>query len=409
MKTVLIVDPFSTGKLYAPLLNARGVECIAVISTPHLPKHFTNDLITENFKTVYVWHEALLNTFKTIAPNAVIAGCETAIYLTDYLTEKLGTRGNTRSTSDLRRNKLCMQLALEQRGLANIASQLLDSRARIGDVVASLDESTSYVVKPLNSAATEGVVFARGRNEVESALKNAAWQQANDLGEINLGFIVQPFIAGPEYVVDMVAFEGAYVVASVCRYTKTAKNGSTFVYEGLDTLDPQAEHLKPLLDYARRAAAALHIQVGPIHMEIIWAEDGPVMIEAGGRLHGGVAPLLFQQVYTPDLLSLAMDSYLGSPRPRNDAVSQFSHGRIGFFSADEQRTFDVPSAHVIQSAMTDPAYCGHRYFIEPGTITSVTIDFATCPGLFWIHHASKQQLEVSSKSLRKRLWPSARP
>jgi len=139
-------------------------------------------------------------------------------------------------------------------------------------------------------------------------------------------------------------------------------------------------------------------------MEIIWSAHGPVMIEAGGRLHGGIAPLLFQQVYHPDLLSLAIDSYLGRPRPRADAVSQISHGRIGFFCSDEQRTFATPSPQALQSVMEDEAYCGHRYFIRPGDTTPVTIDFATCPGLFWLQHLSAPQLDISSANLRKQLW-----
>jgi hypothetical protein len=404
LKTVLIVDPFSTGKLYAPLLNAQGVRCIAVISTRNLPEHFSNDLITENFQEVYYWEESLLTTLDELSLSAVIAGCETAIYLTDYLTENLRIPGNSRLTSDLRRNKFSMQQALKKHQLANIASQLLSSPSRIAEVVASLDPTATYVVKPLNSAATEGVVFAQGKDEVEAALNNAAWQKKNDLGEINLGFIVQPFVSGPEYVVDMVAFAGTYIIASVCKYTKIQKNGSMFVYESLDTLDPQAADLQPLIDYARQAAAALSIEVGPIHMEIIWSDAGPVMIEAGGRLHGGIAPQLFQQVYQPDLLSLSIDCYLGRAQPQTDAVSQTSHGRIGFFCSNESRTFDEPTPQVLQSAVEDVAYGGHRYFIAPGDTTPVTIDFATCPGLFWLQHPSAAQLDISTSNLRKKLW-----
>ncbi|QHF46260.1 hypothetical protein PspS35_21625 [Pseudomonas sp. S35] len=404
MKTVLIVDPFSTGKLYAPLLNAQGIRCIAVISTRALPEHFTNDLIAENFHEVYHWEESLLITLETLSLSAVIAGCETAIYLTDYLTELLRIPGNSRITSDLRRNKFSMQQALKKHQLAHIDSYLLSSPSRIGEVVAKLEESATYVVKPLNSAATEGVVFAQGKGEAETALRNAAWQQKNDLGETNLGFIVQSFIAGPEYVVDMVAFAGTYIVASVCKYTKIQKNGSMFVYESLDTLDPQAAELHPLIDYARQAAAALGVQVGPIHMEIIWSDAGPVMIEAGGRLHGGIAPLLFQQVYHPDLLSLSIDSYIGEPSPQVKTVSQISHGRIGFFCSEENRTFDLPAPLAIQSAQADEAYCGHRYFIGPGDTTPLTIDFATCPGLFWLQSPSALQLDASTANLRKKLW-----
>ncbi|KTC57180.1 hypothetical protein AO262_03875 [Pseudomonas fluorescens ABAC62] len=248
MKSVLIVDPFSTGKLYAPLLKAQGVKCYAVISTSTLPQHFTDDLVSENFEAVYHWEESLQVDLKSLALDAVIAGCETAIYLTDYLTEALCLKGNSRETSDLRRNKYAMQEALKKHGLANIHSTLLSSQRQIGDVVASLDASQAYVVKPLNSAATEGVVFAHGKSGVEDALNNAAWKQKNDLGEFNLGFIVQPFVTGPEYVVDMVAFDGKYTIATVCKYTKVQRNGSKFVYESLDTLDPQAAELRPLIN-----------------------------------------------------------------------------------------------------------------------------------------------------------------
>ncbi|MDQ0741652.1 hypothetical protein [Pseudomonas sp. W4I3] len=197
LNTVLIVDPFSTGRLYAPLLKAQGVKCIAVISTDTLPKHFTDDLVREDFEQVYHWEESLLETLETLGLSAVIAGCETAIYLTDYLTEVLRISGNSRITSDLRRNKFSMQQALKKHGLANIASQLLSSPTRIREVVDSLEETATYVVKPLNSAATEGVVFAQGRQEVETALNNAAWRQVNDLGEYNLGLYRAAVRVGP--------------------------------------------------------------------------------------------------------------------------------------------------------------------------------------------------------------------
>ena len=46
----------------------------------------------------------------------------------------------------------------------------------------------------------------------------------------------------------------------------------------------------------------------------------------------------------------------------------------------------------------------HCYFIRPGDTTPVTIDFATCPGLFWLQHLSAPQLDISSANLRKQLW-----
>lgn len=405
MNTIVIVDPFSTGKLYAPKFNALGMRCIAIISRPDLPAHFTNDLVRENFAEILPWKEELIESLSKKGITAVIAGCETAIHLTDYLTELLELKGNSRITSDLRRNKFSMQQALKNKQIAHISSCILSSASRIPDLLESIDPKRKYVIKPLNSAATEGVVFAQGKEEVHAALTHAAWNQKNDLGEFNLGFIVQPFVAGPEYVVDMVAFNGTFIIASVCKYTKIHRNGSMFVYESLDTLDPGDSALQPLIDYARTAAAALGIRVGPIHMEIIWSEDGPVMIEAGARLHGGIAPQLFQKVYQPDLLSLAVECYLGHTPPEGtQAALQISHGTIGFFCADEQRPFEEPSDAELSSVKQDLSYGGHKYFISPGTTTPVTIDFATCPGLFWLHHPDLEQLDRSAKNIRSLLW-----
>jgi len=405
MNHIVIVDPFSTGKLYAPLLNARGLNCIAVISRPDLPAHFTHDLVAEHFTQVLAWHPELVETLDALGVVAVIAGCETAIHLTDHLTEALGLPGNSPATSDQRRNKYTMQQALDRRELAHIDSHLVTHPEQIPKVLKTVDPDLQYVVKPLNSAATQGVVFATGRAAVEQALMQAGWEQRNDLGEINLGFVVQPFISGPEYVVDMVAFNGTYHIATVCKYTKIQRNGSPFVYDSLDTLDPGAAELAPLLDYARQAAAALNVLHGPLHMEIIWSAQGPVMIEAGARLHGGIAPRLFQQVYQPDLLSVAIDSYLGRPTPAGGGCSrQTHHGRIGFFWADQPSTFEGPGFEPMVEAGKVPGYGGHRYFVAPGAHVPRTIDFATCPGLFWLSHDDPRQLDHNAEQIRALLW-----
>lgn len=403
MSYVVIVDPFSTGKLYAPLLNTLGLSCIAIISRPNLPAHFTQDLVPGHFIHVLDWSPEAAHFLDALGVQAVIAGCETAIHLTDRLAKQLGLRGNSPVTSGARRNKYIMQQALEQRGVTHIPTRLVTRPRQIAQALEAVADGRQYVVKPINSAASQGVVFATGRQAVAQALGSAGWEQKNDLGETNLGFVLQPFISGPEYVVDMVAFSGQYHIASVCRYTKIRRNGSPFVYDSLDTLDPADEALAPLLTYARQAAAALDVAVGPLHMEIIWAKDGPVMIEAGARLHGGIAPQLFQQVYQPDLLSLAVDSYLGRPAPDGPGYSrQARHGRIGFFWTDRPGTFQGPGNE--RAAATVPGYGGHRYFVSPGSALPATLDFATCPGLFWLSHDDPDQLDRSAEQLRALLW-----
>lgn len=403
-RTIVIVDPFSTGRFYAPLFTDRGYRCIAVISNDDIPEHLLGDLQKKDFSDVFVWNETLLNLFKNFTIVAIVAGCETGVYLTDYLTDRLGVKGNSLATTDARRHKHIMQKALEGKGLPHIPSRFITKAEQIDELIDLLDE-TDYVVKPVNSAATDGVVLTHGRIGVERTLQNAAWDKKNDLGEKNLGFIVQPFISGTEYVVDIVAFNGNYVIASVCKYKKIQRNGGSFVYDSLDVLNPAREDLQPLLDYAVRAANALDIQVGPIHMEIIWSQTGPVMIEAGARLHGGIAPKLFSETYAPDLLTLSVQSYLNEmPNVKDEKVELVCSGKIGFLYSDNQKPF-VPIGREEESVLKkNPAYRGHKYFIKPGLLTPVTIDFATCPGLFWLCQNEPLELENNAKVCRNLLW-----
>ena len=400
---VVIVDPFSTGRFYAPLFSAQGYRCIAVISNEDIPDHLAGDLQRQDFSDVFLWNETLLNLLEKIAIVAVVAGCETGVYLTDYLTDRLKVRGNPLATTGARRHKHIMQKALESKGLPHISSKFITEIEQIDKLIDLLDE-TDYVVKPVNSAATDGVVLTYGRIGVKKTLQNAAWDKKNDLGEKNIGFIVQPFISGTEYVVDLVAFNANYVVASVCKYKKIARNGGSFVYDSLDVLNPDQEDLQPLLDYARRAANALDIQIGPIHMEIIWSQTGPVMIEAGARLHGGIAPKLFSETYAPDLLTLSVQSYLNEmPTVKDEKVKLICSGKIGFLYSDSQKSFvpiDIQKESVLKRNL---AYRDHKYFIKPGMLTPITTDFATCPGLFWLCHLDPLELENSAQACRNLL------
>ncbi|MGL5087729.1 MAG: ATP-grasp domain-containing protein [Clostridium sp.] len=405
MDTVIIVDPFSTGCLYAKAFSKRGIDCVAVISSNSIPSHFTESMIETDFIQVYTWNSEIINELRKINPIAVIAGCETAIYLTDYLGEKLELKGNPVSSSNVRRRKDEMQLALRDYGISYINSILINNIANIDKCTENLSDIEKYVIKPINSGGTDGVTMVTGKDLVRETLYLAEWNKSNDLGELNKDFIVQPFIEGPEYVVDLVAFDNSYLVASVCKYNKIRLNGCDFVYKDLVTLDPEIDELKDIINYAKLAAAALEIKIGPIHMELINSKNGPVMIEAGARLHGGVAPYLFNYTYSPNLLELSVDAYLGKlPKLNYDKVKLESVGKVCFFYSNIETEFKMPSKENLEKLSLIPEYLGHKYYITEGQLTPLTIDVVTCPGLFWLCSKDPIILEKRENEIRNLLW-----
>ncbi|GAA5786832.1 ATP-grasp domain-containing protein [Chitiniphilus shinanonensis] len=396
---VIVVDPFSSGTLYAPRFVSLGYPCVAVRSSPHISARFARGFQPAGFLDGRLFDiDEALAQFGAARAVAVVAGCEMAVAAADALAERLGLPGNPAASTALRRDKYPMQQALAAAGLRHIPSLFIHNPERIDQATADLEE-IAYVVKPVNSASTDGVRFAHGREGARQALRDSAWGQVNDLGEVNRGFVVQPFVEGPEYVVDLVAHAGGYTVASVCVYDKVECNGARFVYAGLEALDPHDARYAPLLDYAREAAAALQLTVGPLHMELIWSDDGPVMIEAGARMHGGVAPALFGDCYSPNLLELAVDAYLGRPIDKLEAQRR-QYGRIVFLIGRREGIYPGPSPVYEANLRQLPSYRGHRIFISQGERMVPTVDLATCPGIVWLASPIPEQLDIDDKSCR---------
>ncbi|WP_375591773.1 ATP-grasp domain-containing protein [Chitiniphilus eburneus] len=396
---VIVVDPFSSGALYAPKFISLGYPCVAVRSSPHIAERFARGFQPAGFIDGELFDiEEALTRFGVARAVAVVAGCEMAVAAADALAHRLGLPGNAPATTARRRDKYPMQQALAEAGLRHIPSLFIRNRAQIDSATETL-EDIAYVVKPVNSASTDGVRFAHGREGARQALNESAWGQVNDLGEVNRGFVVQPFIEGPEYVVDLVAHPGGYTVASVCVYDKVACNGAPFVYAGLEALDPHDPQYAPLLSYARRAAAALGVVAGPLHMELIWSDDGPVMIEAGARMHGGVAPALFNDCYSPNLLDLAVDAYLGKPIDTLLAERR-QFGRIVFLIGRKEGIYPGPSPVYEANLRQLPSYRGHRIFVSQGERMVPTVDLASCPGIVWLASRIPEQLDIDDKSCR---------
>lgn len=57
-------------------------------------------------------------------------------------------------------------------------------------------------------------------------------------GNVNNTYLIQEYISGKEFVVDMVVNNDDIFIASLCKYEKCYINNSKFIYKSLITLDP---------------------------------------------------------------------------------------------------------------------------------------------------------------------------
>ena len=377
---VLIVDPFSTGCAYANEFRNRGYESICLISSKNLPERMKGQIDKNNYLAVFEDEEKCLEFIKNYTLKAVVQGSEVGVETAERLASKMGVLGNDITIPDLRRNKFKMHEKLKEQGLNYIPSYLVSANN-----IPSIPESkTGYVLKPCKSAASDGVIFIQTKEDLLQKLKSLNFESNNLYGDKNSEYIAEPFIEGTEFVVDLVAFEdGSIKVTSVCEYEKTEANDSKFVYKSLKVLNPK--DYKTLTEYAIEASKALGFKVGPIHMEIK-NKDNPVMIEVGARLHGGVAPSLFEYCYKPPLLEMSVKSYLGL---ECEEASLKEEGRIVFLISEKEGVF-YPNFEELKKLSS---YKGNANFIKEGELLKKTIDLNTCPGIFWLSNQDSVKLE----------------
>ena len=94
--------------------------------------------------------------------------------------------------------------------------------------------------------------------------------KTNGLGLNNLTVLVQEYLTGTEYVVDMISLDGVHKCAAVWEYDRRAINGASFVCMGQRLLCDDEDVVNKLVEYEKNVLDALGILNGPSHGEVKW-------------------------------------------------------------------------------------------------------------------------------------------
>ncbi|WP_375611453.1 ATP-grasp domain-containing protein [Bartonella sp. AA9NXGY] len=395
-KPILIVDPFSTGALYGPALQKLGYACYGVVSQQAPFSHYMLSYQGEGMAEAKLHSvDEIKKRFPIGAIEAVVAGAEGGIYCADQLAAYYGCLGNNPLTTDWRRKKAAMQKRLCENGLSYIRSKILTKNDCTLD---GFESHSGYVVKPNDSAGSDGVLFFSNLEEVVTWASEIDWKKKNIFGAPNEAYLLQERLEGEEYIVDAVVKGEAIKICSLSRYKKGIHNGSTFVYETLDVLDSQDPSYASLISYAKQCIRALGIEYGPAHMEIMQTARGPVMIEVGARLHGGIAPTLFAHCYEDGLLESSVNLIAGV---FSQTPSRFKKkGRI-IFLINEIDGHIIKDVNVWRQKLHSWENVVHfTLFFKENEPLPLTIDLNTCPAIIAIWGHNDDELSALERIIR---------
>ncbi|WP_412058484.1 ATP-grasp domain-containing protein [Bartonella sp. DGB2] len=379
-KPILIVDPFSSGALYGSALKKLGYTCYGIVSHPALPSRLILSYQGDGMEETRLYNvDDIKKRFAPGEVQAVVVGAESGIYCAEQLAAYYGCRGNNPLTTDWRRKKAAMQMRLRKSGLAYIRSKTITQNNYTLD---DFKSPNGYVVKPDDSAGSDGVLFFSSRDEVEAWISEIDWTLTNIFGARNKTYLIQEKLIGEEYVVDAIVNGKAIKICALSRYNKGTHNGSTFVYETLDVLDAQDPLYSALITYAKQCIHAVGIEHGPAHMEIMQTVRGPVMIEVGARLHGGIAPALFTHCYEDDLLHSSINLIREVFSQTTSCYKQ--KGRI-IFLINKIEGHTIKDINLWYKKLSSWENVAHfMLFFKENEPLPLTIDLNTCPAIIAI-------------------------
>lgn len=281
----VVVDAWTCSHFLLDALTALGMDVVQVKADPDLVPFSAG---MQYLATVTGTDPAALaGELAAYAPIAVLAGQEPDVPLADVLSERLGLPSNGTALSSARRDKYDMAQALRRAGV-RCAEQFKSDQ--VAEVMAWADARGQWpvVVKPLASAATDNVAICGRPDQVRTAAEAILGTEML-WGEANLEVLVQSYLDGIEYVVDMVSWQDRRYTCGVWEYRKR-QVGVHNIYDYELLLPADDPRVPELIGYVDSALRALGISYGPTHAEVIITAAGPALVEVGARLAGNLSP-----------------------------------------------------------------------------------------------------------------------
>jgi hypothetical protein len=396
-----VVDAYSTGARLAPRFAAAGLPVVHVQSRPSLPAFYLRGFRAGDFVENVVHDGDLEATAARVAthdPAFVVVGAEPGVPLADALSERLGLPSNGSAQSRARRDKNAMAEALRAAGLRT-AEALKTSSAAEAVAWAGDRGGAPVVVKPLDSAGTDGVSICRDRDEIEAAF-TANLGRPNALHGANEELLVQELLEGTQLFVNTISWDGVHHASEVWRDNKL-RRGKNFIYDYEELLPRHGEQQDQVVPYVEAVLDALGIRYGPAHTEVMLTARGPVLVESGARMHGSVPDEIVDRC-TPSHQTLTAEAYLDphsvarrAQRPYELAAGAYC---VMLISQHEGRIVDDAGMREIEAL---PSFAGTISMLGPGDELKRTVDLFSCPGIIYLVDPDPDRLKADYDRIRE--------
>lgn len=305
-----------------------------------------------------------------------------------------------------RRDKYEMHETLRAAGLDAARQAVATEWAEAERFLHGLPSPLRAVIKPRRGQASLRVGLARSDDEARGLFERVLELPASlDEDADASSVLLQEYLEGEEWVVDMVSRDGEHKVLALWRYDKGEANGAPFVYKGIEPTAAAGERALAVCEYAERALDALHWRWGPVHMEVMWVEGrGAVLVEANaGRLNGEEFKLLCDIVYGVSKYDAHFAWLLGDHDdwdaiPARPPAELRCAGRLVKLVAPAAGR--LRAVRHVEQIEALPSFAALRLAAEVGEEVARTVDLNSCAGDVVLLSADADAVEDDYQTLR---------
>jgi biotin carboxylase len=253
------------------------------------------------------------------------------------------------------------------------------------------------VVKPVRGVASESVYLCENVQQVKKACRNILASPIFGEQGTHETVLVQEFLVGYEYAVDVVSRNGQHKVAAVWRYDKRPANGASFCYFQTELVDCDTDaNVQAVCNFAIDALKALGVKWGLSHNEMIVTDQGPTLVEVNCRQHNMDFVPLTMTCIGYNALDMTLEAFLGSDEDWDkfpDLPFLRAHGcmvhLVNTQSGILQDVRHLQELHDLPSVMNWQVY---EHFATQGQVIEPTIDIRTDAG--WVQLANEDPQEM---------------
>ncbi len=258
--------------------------------------------------------EGILNKCKEIGICGICSiTSDFAVPTVNYVARHLGLVGNSERTDVVARNKYQMRCALKEAGLFVPPFMQAGEDFKLSDAYGI---TYPVIVKPTDRWSSKGVTRVDKPEELEAAVRYAIKESFDNKA------IIEGFMNGPEYSAECICYQGVVHVLQLTQ--KMTTDYPHYIETGhIQPSNIPAERQSEIIDFIKKAVAALDIKNSAAHAEFRLLDDGNIgIIEIGARMGGDSIGTDLTPISTGmDFIRMVVDVAVGN-EPCFDIVTE---------------------------------------------------------------------------------------